>query len=173
MHWMGVRSSHTTIGQTRSARVFTAGNKFLTIHFLRVNLTEQHRLVLHLVCKHRLFHHRNPTSITARIDIRHLLSLHKRKTPILLLEPHHSKANHNKNPVEVVRQDRTISRRVRPAEQRIEDPPTTSSIDLRRTAVDVPDTLSNIVRSRTGSCLAGVASDGVVPGVVLEEPDCA
>ena len=37
----------------------------------------------------------------------------------------------------------------------------------------MPDTLSDIVRSRTGSCLTGVASDGVVPGVVLEEPDCA
>lgn len=37
----------------------------------------------------------------------------------------------------------------------------------------MPDALPDVVGSWTGACLAGVASDGVVPGVVFEEPDCA
>lgn len=37
----------------------------------------------------------------------------------------------------------------------------------------MPDALADVVRSWTGACLAGIASDGVVPRVVFEEPDCA
>ena len=37
----------------------------------------------------------------------------------------------------------------------------------------MPDALTYIVRSRSRACLAGVASDGMVPSVVLEEPDRA
>lgn len=37
----------------------------------------------------------------------------------------------------------------------------------------MPDALADVVRSRSGTCLAGVASDGVVPCVVSEEPDRA
>jgi hypothetical protein len=36
----------------------------------------------------------------------------------------------------------------------------------------VPDALADVVGSWTGACLAGVASDDVVPRVVLEVPDC-
>lgn len=36
----------------------------------------------------------------------------------------------------------------------------------------MPDALADVVRSRSGACLAGVASDDVVPCVVFEEPDC-
>jgi hypothetical protein len=112
-------------------------------------------------------------NIVSRIDRLFLLRLHKRKAPILLLEPHRSKANHDQNPVQIVRKNRAVRRRVRPAEKRVEDSPTTSSIDLRRAAVHVPDALADVVGTWTGACLAGVASDGVVPGVVFEEPDCA
>ena len=37
----------------------------------------------------------------------------------------------------------------------------------------MPDALADVVRSWAGACLAGVASDDVVPSVVLEEPHCA
>ena len=37
----------------------------------------------------------------------------------------------------------------------------------------MPDALADVVRSRTRACFAGVASDGMVPCVVFEEPDRA
>jgi len=123
--------------------------------------------------KNRLLHYRLPPDIVSRIDHLFLLRLHEWQTTILLLEPHCSKTDHDHNPVQVVRKHRTIRRRICPAKQGVEDTPTTASIDLRRAAVDMPDTLADVVGSWPGACLAGVASDDVVPSVVLEEPDRA
>lgn len=37
----------------------------------------------------------------------------------------------------------------------------------------MPHALTDIVGARAGACFAGVAADGVVPGVILEKPDGA
>ena len=131
------------------------------------------RSTLHFGGKDGLLHHRLPTNIISRVDRLFLLRLHKRKASVLLLESHRSKANHDQNPVQVVRKDRAVRRRVRPPKYRVEDAPAAASVDFWRAAVDVPDALADVVGSWTGACLAGVASDGVVPGVVFEVPDCA
>lgn len=128
------------------------------------------RSTLYLGGKDGLLHYRLPANVVSGACRLFLLRFHKWKTPVFLLESHYGKANHDQNPVQVVRKDRAIGRRIRPAEQRVEDTPTTAAIDLRRAAVHVPDALADVVRSRTGACLAGVASDGMVPCVVLEEP---
>lgn len=141
--------------------------------YMRLRNCQPLRSILYLGGEDRLLHHRLPTNIVSGVDRLFLFRLHERKMTIFLLEPHHSKANHDQDPVQVVRKDRAIGRRIRPAEQRIEDAPTAASVDFRRAAIDVPHALADVVGSWSGACFAGVASDGVVPSVVFEEPDRA
>lgn len=85
---------------------------------------------------------------------------------ICFLVPHREERENDDNPVEDVCDDRAICRGILPAEQSIEDTPSTAAIDLgitalclvsntsersfheeRRTYVDVPNALADIVRA--------------------------
>jgi hypothetical protein len=41
-----------------------------------------------------------------------------------------------------------------------------------KTNVDMPDTLTNIIRSGTSASLSSIASYGLIPVLSLEIPDC-
>ena len=100
-----------------------------------------------------------------------IFRLHQRPVATLLEVPHAEEANHYSNPVKVVRDDGAIGRRVSPAEDRIEDAPATSAVDLWTAAINVPDALTNVIRAWTGTGLGSVATNDVVPCIHLKVPD--
>jgi len=58
----------------------------------------------------------------------------------LLIVAHGKEPNDNRKPVEIVGDDATVRRRVCPTEQRVEDAPSATAIDLRVAALKVLET---------------------------------
>ncbi len=90
-----------------------------------------------------------------------------------LLIPHNQKADNDSNPVHIIRDDRAISSRVLPAQDGIEDTPSTTTVETRVAIVNVPHALVDIIRAGSRTNFGCVAADGVVPVLGLEVPDCA
>lgn len=88
-----------------------------------------------------------------------------------LVVPHSDEADDDEDPVHVVRDNATISSRVLPPKDSVEDTPATAPVHLRVAAVDVPDALGDIVGPGTRPGLGGVAAYDLAPFVVLEIPD--
>lgn len=96
-----------------------------------------------------------------------------RDIPVPLVVPHADIGENDTDPVEIVSQHRTIGSRVGPSEQSVEYTPSATTTQFRVAAVDVPDTLTNIIRTGPRSRLRSISTDDVVPSVVLEVPDGA
>jgi len=60
-----------------------------------------------------------------------VLTLHKGKVASVLLVSHKEEAGHHNEPVQVVRYDGTISSRVLPSEDCVEDAPSASAVEFR------------------------------------------
>ena len=99
------------------------------------------------------------------------LDLHERPVALLLVVPQAGERYDHRNPVQIVCNHRAISRRVRPAEERIEYAPSSSAVDFGAAAVDVPDALPDVVGTRAGAGFCCVAAGDAAPLVVLEDPD--
>lgn len=132
-----------------------------------------------------LFHH--PAAATRAGDIRlDGLGFHEWVVALDFIISHNDKCCHDDKPIKVVADDRAVCCRVLPAKNGIEDSPAATAIELwvaklrvlqnvkisRKTYIDVPDALVNIVRSCTGSCLCCIASGNVVPVLSLKVPHC-
>lgn len=90
-----------------------------------------------------------------------------------LLESQQDEADDDREPEEVVADDTAVGGTVLPTKQRIENTPAAATVQLGVTAVDMPDTLSNVVRPRARAVLGCITTGGLVPGVRLEEPDAS
>lgn len=88
---------------------------------------------------------------------------------LLLLVHHEKKDHHDHNPVTIVRDDGTISGRVLPTKNGIENHITV--LGFRVATVDVPDTLSNLIRARTITFFRNVTTSPSVKLVRLEVPN--
>ena len=88
-----------------------------------------------------------------------------------LLIPHRAKRRDDHDPVHVIRNHRAIRGGIRPAKDRVEDPPAATAVEFRVAVVDVPDRGADVVGARAGAYLGGVAADDVVPVLLLEVPD--
>ena len=94
--------------------------------------------------------------------------LQRQRACPLLIE-HADDAEDDENPVHVVRDDRAVSRRVLPAENRIEDIPPVGR--LRVAAVHVPNGLRDVVRARPTARFRDIASHLLREFVELDLPD--
>lgn len=92
--------------------------------------------------------------------------------PAGLLESHTNEDSNDDNPIEVVRQNRAVGCRILPAEDGVGNSPSTTTIQLGITAVDVPNALTDVVGAWSRSCFGSVTADYETPFVVLEVPDC-
>ena len=99
------------------------------------------------------------------------LHLHQRPVSFLFVESHRQEDDDHDQPVQVVGDDRAIRGRVCPAEDGVENAPSSAAIKLWIAAVDVPHALLNVIGSWAGSGLGRVASGDPAPGMHLEGPD--
>ena len=99
---------------------------------------------------------------------------------------HDEERDDDADPVQVVRDDRAVGGRVCPAKEGVEEAPAVAAVEGRAAAlrlvsgslhmssqttyIDVPHRLVDIIRPRAVAELGGVASDELVPGVLLKEP---
>jgi hypothetical protein len=56
--------------------------------------------------------------------------------PVILLERHEGKLRNDKNPVQIVGQDRSIRSRIVPSNNSIQNSPSSTTVELRITALD-------------------------------------
>jgi hypothetical protein len=99
------------------------------------------------------------------------LCLHQWEMACGLLVAHDEEANDDRDPVDVVRDNGTVCCRVLPSEDCVEDTPSSTTIEFRVAEVDVPDALSDVVGSCTGSSLSSITSGYVVPVLGFKVPD--
>lgn len=88
---------------------------------------------------------------------------------VLFLKQHQGQEDNDSQPVDVVGDDGTVSGGVLPSQQGVEDIPTV--ICFRVTAVDVPDTLVDVVGTRAGTVFGSVTTSLLVETVGLQVPD--
>lgn len=93
------------------------------------------------------------------------------KVTVSLHVSHGAEADNHDQPINVVRDNRSDCRRVLPTKNGIENTPATTTVELSVAAVDVPDTLVDVVRTRARANFCCITSDDVVPGVNFEGPD--
>lgn len=85
---------------------------------------------------------------------------------------HDGKADDDYKPVDVIRDHRAVGCRVCPTEDGIKDTPARAAVQFRVAAVDVPNTLANIVRAWAGARLRCITANDLIPFVVFKIPDC-
>lgn len=91
---------------------------------------------------------------------------------ILLEGSHGKKAQDHQQPVEVVRDDGAVSGRVSPSEKRVEHAPSAvaavAAVEQWVAAVDMPDTLTDVVGAWSRSDLSRINTGDLVPFIRLE-----
>lgn len=63
----------------------------------------------------------------------------------LFIVPHAEECNDHNEPIEVVRKDTSVCRRVLPAEDGVENAPTAATVELRVAAVNMPNTFVDVI----------------------------
>lgn len=102
---------------------------------------------------------------------RRLLRRHQGPVPLCLLEPQRNKHRHDEDPVYVVGYDGTISRRISPSKDGIEDTPATAAIELGAAAIHMPHRLGDIITSCTDAQFGSITSNDVVPLLLFKIPN--
>lgn len=111
-----------------------------------------------------------PAGSLLRADSAHA-GREERNVAVTLIVPHANIGSDDTDPIEIVTQHRSIGSRVGPAEKGVEDTPSTTATEFGVAAVDMPDTLADIVGTGSRTRFGGITTDDIVPGVVLEVPD--
>lgn len=112
-----------------------------------------------------------PAGSLLRADSAHA-GREERNVAVTFIVPHANISSDDTDPVEVVTQHGSIGGRVGPAEKGVEDTPSTTATQFGVAAVDVPDTLADIVGTSSRTRFGRITTDDIIPGVVLEVPDC-